>query len=172
MDEIKTIFSNINSHMVEGVMLHDQLYQLFMFLRLYKYAKKQRVRHDEESKARQKLSEYYIKHRGRLIESKRISVNDVIPIEWYQKDRCSITSEDISKALKYAINVWVSWEQQTKDLYAESYTHSLELGFVAEASYILNLLKDVDDELEKAESLQMFLESIRYDIIEIMDINK
>lgn len=171
MDEIKAIFAAINSHMVEGVMLHDQLYQLFLFLRLNKYAKEQKKRYDEESKARQKLNEYYIKHRNSLIDNKRVIINDLIPVEWYQKDRFSIEGGDVSKAVRYAINTWTDWERRTKDLYADSYGSALRLGFMAEADYILTLVKDVDKELAEAEDLHLFLEAINYDVIEIMDKN-
>lgn len=172
MNEDRAIFSDLNAHMVEGVMLHDQLYQFFMFLRLYVFAKQQKKRYDEETKSRRKLNEYYICHRNSLLSDSKVNASNIIPMEWYQKTRYDMQPEDIRKAVRYALSTWCSWEKQTKDLYSESYRTLLNNGFTAEAQHVLKLLKDVDEELKEAEDLLLYYEAMNFDPIEIMEDNE
>lgn len=172
MNEDRAIFSDINAHMVSGVMLHDQLYQMFLFLRLYKFAKEQKKRYDEETKSRRALNKYYICHRGCMLSDSKVNASSVIPIEWYQKSRYDMQPEDIRKAVNFALSTWCNWEKETKDFYSVSYHKLFDNGFMAEANYVSKLLDDVDNELAEAEDLLLYFEAMNFDPIEIMEYNK
>lgn len=167
------VFSKINSHLLEGLMFHDELYRLFLFLNLDVFAKEHKKRYEEESKSYRKLNKYYITHRNSLIEQQTPdSSNRVIPDDWYEKSRFDILPEDVCNYVSSALVAWVNWERETKELYTDAYNKLIEFGFAAEANYVMNLVKDVDDELAEAESLLIKLEDVKYDIVEIIEMNR
>ena len=168
-----SVFSKINVHMLEGMMLHDELYRAFLYLNLYQFAKKHKERYVDEAREYRKLNKYYITHRNNMIEEIAPDVhNRVILSDWYSKSRFDFGPDDICTYVSSAINTWVDWERQTKELYTEGYNKLIEYGFAAEADYVMKLVKAVDEELAEAEALQIELEAIKYDIIEIMRMNE
>ena len=173
MDNDIMIFSKINQHMVEGLMIHDGLHQMFLFLNLCVFADQQEEQYKDENRSYRLLNKYYITHRNMLINSSKpdASINP-IPEDWYQKNRFDVSSEDIKKAVSYAINLWVDWERKTKELYTDCYNKLMEYGFAAEANFISGFITEVDEELARAESLLLELEAMRYDVIEIVKMNE
>ena len=121
---------------------------------------------------KKKINKYYITHRNALIDERPVNPSSYIPVEWKKMNRFQLTKDDIQKAVIFAINSWVEWEQQTKTFYTDCYNDLMKTGFAAEAEEVMDLLKDVDKELSEAESLQLYLEAIKYDMVEIMEINK
>lgn len=168
-----SVFSLIRSHMLEGLMFHDQMYNAFLFLRLYKFAKDHKKHYKEENKSFKKLNKYYITHRNKLIEETKLDFsNSVIQPEMYKKTRFDVTDDDIRNYVAYLMDLWVDWERKSKELYTEGYNKLIEYGFAPESEIIMDLVKDVDDELAEAESLQLELEAMKYDVIEIMKMNE
>ena len=154
-------------------MMHDQLYRMFLFLRLYKFAKFHKKQYREEDTAYKNLNKYYIRKQNKFIVENGVNAsNHIIPLDWYSKTRYDLTSDEIRNAVQFSIGFWVDWERRTKELYAASYKKLLDFGYVAEAQHIGKLLKDVDKELSEAEDLQIRLNAIGYDLIEIMDKEK
>lgn len=159
--------------MVEGLMVHDGLYQMFLFLNLYVFANQQEEQYKDENKSYRLLNKYYITHRNMLInQSKPDASISPIPDDWYQKNRFDVSQEDIKKSVSYAINLWVDWERNTKELYTDGYNKLMEYGFAAEADFISKFIIDVDEELARAESLLLELEAMKYDVIEIVKMNE
>ena len=171
MSDYRSIFSEINSHMLQGIMMHDQLYRLFLFLRLNKFAAFHKKQYREEDDNYKALNKFYITHQNKLIAEGRFSTSDLIPIDWYEKTRYDISPADIRNCVRFSISAWVNWERSTKELYSVSFRKLLDEERVDEANFVNELLKDVSKELNKAEELQLYLDAIDYDIIEIMDMN-
>jgi len=170
MNDFQAIFSELNSHMLQGLMMHDQLYRLFLFLRLYKFAKFHKKQYREEDKAYKKLNKYYICKQNKLIPDIPVNVTSiVIPLDWQTKTRFDISPNEIRDAVRLAISIWADWERKTKELYSQAYMGLLNTGYTAEAEHVVKLLRAVDKELSEAEDLQLRLNAIDYDIIEIMD---
>lgn len=173
MNDYRSIFSEINSHMLQGIMMHDQLYRLFLFLRLYTFAKFHKKQYREEDTNYKKLNKYYIRKQNKLITEGPVNAsNTIIPLEWHSKTRYDLSADEVRNAVQFSIGTWVDWERRTKELYSASYRKLIDLGYVAEAQHIAKLLKDVDKELSEAEDLQIRLNAIGYDLIEIMDMNE
>lgn len=166
------VFAKIVNRMLSGIMFHDQMYQYFLFLRLYSFAKTHKKRYNEESNAYQKVNKYYITHRDALIEERPVNPVSYIPVEWRKMARFNLTSDDIRKATIFAANSWVTWEQQTKTIYTDCYNDLIKLGYAAEADLVMGFVRDVDKELSEAVDIQLYLEAIKYDMTEIMEMNK
>lgn len=170
MNEYRAIFFEISSHMIQGIMMHDQLYRLFLFLRLYKFAKFHKKQYREEDNSYKKLHKYYICKQNKFIEEIGVDTPSiVIPPSWNAKTRFDISPDEIRDAVRNAIETWADWERKTKELYSVSYMKLFNSGYTAEAEHIVKLLQDVDEELSEAEDLLLWLKAIDYDIIELMD---
>jgi hypothetical protein len=99
-----------------------------------------------------------------------MSVSDpkIIPDSWYKYTRQDVDSATKKTAVKNGLQVWVDWEKETKKLYEESYKELFDLGEIAAAMKIKELVCDVDCELKKAERYQLDKKAVDYDMITIM----
>lgn len=79
MANVGEIFANLSAHMVEGLMIHDQMSSYYAFLNLPKYAECHAERYWEESKNYMCLKDYYFKHHERLLKENPITNPKLIP---------------------------------------------------------------------------------------------
>ena len=172
MNDDISVFAEVNNRLLSGMMFHDEMYRLYLFLRLYSFAKEHRDHYKHESSAYQKLNKYFITHRNKFIKDRKINAEQYIPVEWFNKARQDLSPEDIRNATIFTMKLWVDWEKETKEIYTNAYNSLIKYGYAAEAEYILRLVKDVDGELSEAEGLELKLRGMRYDPIEIMGMNK
>lgn len=172
MDNINDIFGTISSHMLEGIMMHDQLYRFFLFLRLNKFAKKQEDQYKDESKEYHKINKYFITHKNRLIKWIPIEISEYIPREWYESNRRDITPKDVREGTIFALSSWISWEEESLELYKRCYTDALNLGNVEDLTILQDLVDDVSKELKEANELRILLSGMNFDPIEILELNK
>ena len=95
--DIDGIFAKIASHMIKGMMIHNELTNYYAFLGLDGYRKFQRKRFIEESKSFLDLNEFYVKATGKLIPNVKIDIPSVIPQNVYRYNREDISGNDIRK---------------------------------------------------------------------------
>ena len=72
-------------------------------------------------------------------------------------------------AIRELMTKWIDWERSTKKLYQEMRHELASLNEFAAASYIDELINDVSAELRHAEKKFIYLETIGYDIVLIVD---
>ena len=65
--------------------------------------------------------------------------------------------------------MWADWEKKTKKLYEESYKELMDIGEVASALFVKELICDVDCELKKVERYQLNKSATNYDMIIIIE---
>lgn len=162
------IFSGISEHTIKGVMIHEQLADYYCFLGLYGYEKFQCKRYIEESKTLRKVHSYYTKHYHKLIPETKFDTPNVIPSNLYKYETNDLAINDIRSAVKTTLNMWVKWEKETKELYEMYYKELISLGEIAAADFVLCLVKDVDDELIKAQCYISTKTNTDYDMGTIM----
>lgn len=158
------VFRDISSHVVKGVMLHDQLADYYDFLNLPGYKRCHEYHGLCEMRAYRKLHRYYLNHFNRLIEEEAIASPDAIPSSWYRYKRQDVDASTKRSAVKTGIEKWVSWEQETKALYEKAYKDLMELGEVAAAKQIACLICDVGKELKWAQRKHIDLLTADYEI--------
>lgn len=167
---LSEIYSKISSHLIKGLMVHSQLMSYYSFLGLNGYSKFHQHQYLEESANYTNLLQYYVKHHNMIIQDSHISDPEIIPPAWQNKSRTDVSPKDLPKLASYAQNRWALWERRTKDLLQQSYNDLMSLGEIASAEFIVNYIKDVDDELAYAESEMLLLESTGYDMSYIADV--
>lgn len=162
---IDEIFQNLKAHMESGVSFHCELINAFNFLNLCGYSQMHRVHALEEKINLLNLDSYYIRFYHKFISPKvDESYKAPIPSSWYKYNQSAVDAKTRESAIRDFITAWINWEMQTKQLYQESYTQLISLGEIAAANFINAYINDVSEELQFAEQLLLYLNSINYDM--------
>lgn len=165
---VDEIYSEIAAHMIKGMMMHEQMANYYDFLGLKGYKCCHEFHYLTETCSYRALCRYFINHHNKLIPEKRIENPKIIPDIWYKHTRFDVDPGTKRNSVKIGLTKWVEWERDTKKLYEQMYANLLELGEVASAIKIKELICDVDQELKKAERYLLNKETIGYDLVEII----
>ena len=161
---IEEIFNKLASHMVEGIMYHDDMAKAYDFLALRGFARCHDYHHICETKSYRKLSHYYSTHYHKLIQLNKLDQPQIVPESWYKYTTLDVDISTKRNAVKELMAKWVKWETETKNLYQAMRQELCSIGEVAAALYVDCLICDVDEELIWAQKKQMKLETLGYDI--------
>ena len=159
---IEEIFTKLLEHMAQGIAFHKQAMEYFSFLTLPGYKKCQEYHYYEEISNCRKLYDYYLDNYRRLIKYAAASPQDLINPNMYKYARENINTNDKRATTRTIMKQWVAWETETKQLFEKSYK---EIEDPAAALKILQLLKEVENELRDATNKYIQLETVDYDII-------
>ena len=165
---MEELFSEMAQHMIEGLMTHSQLCDYFNFLGLKGYSKCHEYHYYEESKNYKDFCNYYITHNNKLIKDKPFKNPNIIPENWLNFVRQDVNPELRKVAIQTGFTKWIEWETKTKAKYSTIYKNLLDINNIADALEVQKYLKDVDDELANAEQKKIYLESMNYDMPNII----
>lgn len=165
--EVSEIFYEIANHMLEGIMMHQQLANYYDFLGLNGYKRCHEYHFLDEMCAYRKVHKYYISHYNKLIREKSREFPNLIPAAWYEVLREQVDPDTRSAAIKTAMEKWVTWERDTKVFYERAYKELMNIGEVAAAHFVEDLLLHTTEELKKAEKYWLRKKAISYDTKEI-----
>ena len=170
---IEEIYNKLASHMIQGMMIHEQLANYYDFLGLKGYKRCHEYHYMNESCMYRKLCRYYINHHNKLIEESEFDNPNIIPKSWYNYTRQDVDTNTKRNAVKQGLEKWVEWEKETKKLYENMYMELQNIGEIASAEFISCFVRDVDRELKKAERYHLNKQATDYDISNIiMEQNK
>lgn len=155
-------FETVSKHQIEGMMLHDQLADAFEYLALPGFEAMHEYRFADESKAMRALHLYYISRYNSIVPDFHPSSIDLLRC-WRGGERRA-AMDTRRKHVRELFEKWVEWERDTKLLYQRIVAELCNAGEVAAAHEMLELVKDVDEELANAEAMHMRLDSIAYDM--------
>lgn len=167
---VDKIFSELNDHLLKGLMFHEELANYFAFLSLEGYSCCHEYHYEDESRSYRELNKYYITHYNKLIQKKGgLDAPQLIPANWHAYTRKDVDTNVKRNAVKEAMQVWVNWETETKEMYEKKYVELYDTKDIAAALFVKKLIEDVDDELKYAEEKMMALSASGYDIVYILD---
>ena len=158
---VDEIFSQLISHMVEGLMIQAQLSDYYGFLGMAGYQECHRYHFFTESKNYRDLMEYYISHYNKIPTEDRIDNPDIIPESWYQYSRQDVNSSIRINSIQIGMDKWVDWEKKTKVFYEQMFLELTNLKEIAASVMLKKYIQDVDKEL--AEACQERLEASAID---------
>lgn len=161
-------FAKVSDHMIEGMMMHEQMADYYNFLGLGGFKRLHEYHFLCETISMRRIHRYVIDRRNRLLPVANAKHIDVIPVEWSNFTRQAVESETKSKAVETGMHEWCKWEHETKELYAKSVKDLYDAGQVAAAHMIRELVRDVDDECKYADRLARELGAVDYDMQVIM----
>lgn len=161
---VEEIFNKIATHMVEGIMYHDDFAKAYDFLGLHGYAKCHDYHHFSEEACYRCVSHYYATHYFKLIKLGEIPQPKLIPEGWYNYKTQDVDAGTKRQAVKELMGKWINWEIKTKKLYEELYQELTNLREIAAAIHIKKYIIEVDKELELAQKKLNELETLDYNI--------
>lgn len=162
--KIEEIYSELSSHMIKGIMFHEQMADYYDFLNLHGYKRCHEYHMFDEMCGMRKLHRYFINHYNMLIPENKVGDPDAIPKTWYQHMRNDVDISTKRNAVRTGIEKWVKWETETKDLYQRMYKELMDLGEVAAANKLACWVVDVDKELKYATRKYIMLMSVDFSL--------
>ena len=169
---VEEIFNKLASHMVEGIMYHDEMAKAYDFLGLSGFAKCHDYHHICETQGYRKLSHYYATHYHKLIKLEQLNQPQIIPDNWYKYSTLEVDINTKRSAVKELMQRWVNQEKETKTLYQSMRQELCSIGEVAAALKLECFICDVDEELVWAEKKWLKLETTGYDIGVILSMSE
>ena len=170
--KVEEIYSKLSSHMIRGIMVHEQVMNYYNFLGLCGYKKCHEYHYLHETLMHNRLCNYFVNHHNMLIPDEKIENPNAIPESWFKYTRQDVDGATKKNAVKNGLTMWVDWERETKDLYEQMYQELMNIGEIASALFIKCYVCDVDKELKKAEKYQLMKEAVNYDIGHIISEQK
>lgn len=167
--ELKEIYNTLAEHMINGMMLHEQMANYYDFLGLKGYKRCHEYHFLAETLNYRSLNRYFINHHNMLIPEARFDNESVIPESWYNHVRSDVDISTKQNGVKNGLTKWVEWERDTKKLYEQMYQELLDIGEVASANKIKCFVMDVDCELKKAERYWLNKEATNYNMTMIIE---
>ena len=168
--ECMSIYSEINTHMITALMLHDQMADLYDFLNLHGFKRMHEYQHIAESLERRKLKRYVLNHHNKLVMDENVDNPKVIPTEWYGYSRYDVSPQVRVQSLSKSFQRYRDWETLTKNKLCSASKMMFDLGYIADYEFVSELLKDVDVELKYLEWLDLKLKACDYDIQYVLEI--
>ena len=161
---VSEIFTELSSHMIKGMMIHDQMANYYKFLGLSGYAKCHEYHFMKETCGYRRLQKYYICHYNKLIPEAEFDNPEVIPESWYNYTRQDVDASTKKSAVKTGLMMWVDWEEETKKLYEKMCHELCEMGEVAAATFIADYVDCTSYELKKAQGYLLNKNATGFDI--------
>lgn len=158
------VYSKIASHMIKGMMAHDQLANYYDFLGLKGYKRCHEYHFMCETVAYRSINRYFINHHNKMVEQEQVSDPELIPSSWYKYTRHDVDINTKRNAVKVGLDKWVAWEKETKTLYEEMYKELVDINEIALAFKVKELVCDVDHELKTAERELLDIKATDYDM--------
>lgn len=162
------IFNLISNRLVEATMMHSELGDLFAYLGLKGFAKAHDYQFLSENQDMKLVNRYAIYHIGVLTNSEGVRGSRYIPSELSGVQRTDVNVMDKKDMARYGVETWVNWENETKELYGNWYTELCNNHSVASALFVDHLVKDVDDELKRANSVLVELKNVNFEMRDIV----
>nr|DAP21441.1 MAG TPA: hypothetical protein [Caudoviricetes sp.] len=162
--DVAEIFAALDAHIVKGLMMHAQMADYYDFLNLHGYKRLHEYRFFCESAEMRGLHRYYVNHYGKLIPESDVENPHVIPSGWYAYRRSDVSPEEKKRFIRDAFAKWESWEAETKALYQKSYSELCDIGEIAAACKVREMVSDVDQELKCVSRMRLNLAMIDYDL--------
>ena len=164
------IFGKISAHMVEGMMFHEKMADYYDFLGLDGYRCCHKWHYLMETINRSALHQFYISHYNMLLKDEIVDSDvELIPVSWWKVTRLDVDPATKKNGVKTGVSEWKSWEEHTKKLYSELHKELVNSGDMLAASFLMDIIKDVDKEIRSAEKKMMQLNSVAYDMVYIYD---
>lgn len=163
-----TVFNEIIAHQIEGVMFHDDTADMFDFMGLRGYKRMHEYHALCEFAEMRSTSRYIINHINHLPNTDNlVRGKEVVPPTWKGANvtRYSVSESDRKVKVKELFAKWIEWERETKELYQKKFKELTDMGHIACANKVNEMIKDVDCELKYAERMYLDLSAVGWDMI-------
>ena len=167
---VADIFKSMASHMIEGMMVHEQLMNSYMFLGLQGYASVHTYHYLSESCGYIRLCKYATNHFDIIIPSDSTqSIPKIVPPSWRESTRMDVVPKIRRESMENAFVEWVKWEEETKELYENLYKEAMDSKLIPLSEFIKGYILDVEGEITYAKHELIVKRAMNFDIISILE---
>lgn len=156
------IYTQIAEHMLEGIMFHEASANYYDFLNLKGFKRMHEYQYLEETCNYRLICRYYLNHHNKLVPHTQPTPSNIIPENWYKYTRQDVDINTKRNAIKTNITEWIKWEKSVKAFYSSMYKELCDIGEIADAIMLKDLIVDVDMEIKNADRLMLDLKSADY----------
>lgn len=165
---INEVFSSLASRMIQGMMFHEQLMNAYGFLGLPGYSKCHEYHYISETDGYIRLCQYSLENLDSLISPGEVKDPGVIPESWFSSARRDVDPTTRRNAIEAAMEEWVDWERETRQLYEDAYKEFFTYNVDA-AEFIKEYILDVSEEIRYSENELLHKRAMDFDIVSILE---
>lgn len=169
---VQEVFTKLATHMIKGLMVHDQLADYYIFLGLEGYHLEHEHQYLSESKTYRDLCYYYMSHYDALLPIDKVDDPQIIPSAWYKYNRFDVDISTRRNGIEAGFKIWRDWETKTIKLYEELAKNLYDLGEISAYQFATNLVQMVDAELQNIVNSIFMLSSTNYDMTYISEVQE
>ena len=167
---VADIFKSMASHMIEGMMVHEQLMNSYRFLGLSGYAAVQEYHYLSETCGYIRLCKYATNHFDIIIPSDSTqNIPKIIPVSWRESTRMDVVPKIRRESMENGFAEWVKWEEETRKLYENLYKEAIDSSLIALSEFIKGYILDVEEEIVYAKNELIVKRAMDFDIISILE---
>lgn len=150
---IENIYGNILSNIIEIMIFHDQVNQIFNFIGFYETANYHRQIYIKQLKIYNEICDYYINNYNRIPKLKRINDSNPILNSLYGKKR-----EDITPNIQMdIIDEWLRRKRKLKKTYESMYGELVLLGEITSANELSVYITDSNNMIKEIENHKLYV---------------
>lgn len=148
---VESIFCEIATHQLNGLMVHAEYANYFGFLGLEGYRHDHECQYEEELQHYRDILHFYLDNYNKLLPLGKIHQPLVIPKDWYKYTRFDVTEKDIRNGVKQGLEHWHDWETTTLELYRAKGKELNEMMEASAVKKVMALIEDVEEEIHRIE---------------------
>ncbi len=164
------IFQEICKRQVIALMFHDSMCDLYGFLGFSGFKQWHKHQYMEESKEFLDTKQYFMSTHNKLLKVNAEPPESIIPERWYSYNRFDATPQAIKQHLEVSFDNYRQWEEGTKHLYEDCSKDLFDMGYIADAEKVSQLIQDVSKELDDIYNTILRLKAAGYDLVYALDI--
>lgn len=158
------LLAKVAGRVLDGIMFHSELVDLFDFLGLKGFYKWQKCQYCDEVKNLSYIKHYALKKNHKFIKTEQErNYPSVIPSGWIDRSALEASSADVVNMMKIILDTYCQWEHETADYYCSL----AEEAMGADKDLIHELRKEVCEEIMKVEQLKLKFQATNYNGIHI-----
>lgn len=155
MATVEAIYVELLSHCMRGIEFHSELIDLYLFLGRETDADFHRRQCKDELHRYWCLKKYYMTHHNKLLKETDWESVSIIPNSWHNYARMDVDDATRRNYCKEAIDQWIKYETETKELFEKKYGEFISLGRVADATFLQEFICEVSEELAHAQKVKI-----------------
>ena len=168
--DCKEVYAAINARQVTAMMFHSEMADLFGFLNLDGFKDMHEHQFLCESASFRAIRNYFMTHYGKLIPDEEVYPVEIIPDDWYRYKRTEVTAEVRKQAVKAAIEQYLDWEKETKEVYSQMASLLMSWQKTPDFGKVNELVQEVCEEIKRVEHLYLELKSVNYETEHVLAI--
>ena len=166
---IDDILNELATHMIQGMMFHEQLMNCYRFLSLPGYAKLHEYRYGEETEGYIRFTEFVTNHYDKLVKPNKVEDQAIVPESWYSMPRTDVSFDIRRESVSAGLSEWINWEKGTLHLYEDACQEMFNLGDMVGYNFVNKYVDDTFKELIYAKNEQLSKKSMNYDMTSIVE---